>query len=177
MDRPEVRGQALENAVTAMRVGMLITSFMALLVGVYIIFNSFTIAVNQRWKEIGILRAVGVEQGNISRMFLGEALVMGVIGSLVGIAGGFFLASAANRVMRGMVAAVYGVVATAAPAKLHLDQCAHGLRAGGRCIHDGRVVPARAARRLWTLRWHCTTSKRATRRRYWAGGGWAGACC
>ena len=124
MDRPDVRGQALENAVTAMRMGILITSFVALLVGVYIIFNSFTIAVNQRWKEIGILRAVGVEQGNVSRMFLCEALLMGVIGSLVGIAGGFFLASAANRVMRGMVAAVYGVVATASPARLHLDQCA-----------------------------------------------------
>ncbi len=110
VERPEVRGQALENAVTAMRIGILITSFVALLVGVYIIFNSFSIAVNQRWKEIGILRAVGVEQANVSRMFLCEALLMGVGGSFIGIAGGFVLASAANRVMRGMVAAVYGVV-------------------------------------------------------------------
>jgi putative ABC transport system permease protein len=67
--RPEMKGQALENAVTAMRLGMMITSFIALLVGVYIIFNSFTIAVNQRWKEIGILRAVGVERRNINLMF------------------------------------------------------------------------------------------------------------
>ncbi len=66
VDRPEVRGQALENAVSAMRIGILITSFVALLVGVYIIFNSFTIAVNQRWKEIGILRAVGVGAGETS---------------------------------------------------------------------------------------------------------------
>ena len=75
--------------VSAMRLGMLITSFIALLVGVYIIFNSFTIAVNQRWKEIGILRAVGVERRNINAMFLGEALFMGVIGSCVGIAAGY----------------------------------------------------------------------------------------
>ncbi len=40
--RPEVRGEALENSVTAMRMGMLITSFVALLVSVFIIFNSFT---------------------------------------------------------------------------------------------------------------------------------------
>jgi putative ABC transport system permease protein len=144
-DRPEVRGQALENAVTAMRVGILITSFVALLVGVYIIFNSFTIAVNQRWKEIGILRAVGVEQGNISRMFLGEALLMGVIGSLVGIAAGFFLASAANRVMRGMVAAVYGVVSSAAPARLHLDQCAIAVALGIAASVIGAWYPARGA--------------------------------
>jgi putative ABC transport system permease protein len=145
VDRPEVRGQALENAVTAMRVGILITSFVALLVGVYIIFNSFTIAVNQRWKEIGILRAVGVEQGNVSRMFLFEALLMGVIGSLVGIAGGFLLASAANRVMRGMVAAVYGVVSTAAPARLHLDQCALAFALGVAASMIGAWYPARGA--------------------------------
>ena len=148
VDRPEVRGQALENAVTAMRVGILITSFVALLVGVYIIFNSFTIAVNQRWKEIGILRAVGVEQGNVNRMFLGEALLMGVIGSLIGIAGGFILASAANRVMRGMVAAVYGVVSSAAPAKLHWDQCAIAFALGVATSVIGAWFPARGAASL-----------------------------
>ncbi len=148
VERPEVRGQALENAVIAMRVGILITSFVALLVGVYIIFNSFTIAVNQRWKEIGILRAVGVEQGNISRMFLSEALLMGVIGSLVGIAGGFVLASAANRVMRGMVAAVYGVISTAAPARLHLDQCAIAFGLGVAASVIGAWYPARGAAAL-----------------------------
>ena len=92
--RPEMKGQALENAVTAMRLGMMITSFIALLVGVYIIFNSFTIAVNQRWKEIGILRAVGVERRNINAMFLGEALLMGVIGSSAGIVLGYYVAAA-----------------------------------------------------------------------------------
>jgi putative ABC transport system permease protein len=148
VERPEVRGQALENAVTAMRIGILITSFVALLVGVYIIFNSFTIAVNQRWKEIGILRAVGVEQGNVSRMFLCEAFLMGVIGSLVGVAGGFVLASAANRVMRGMVAAVYGVVSTAAPSRLHLDQCAIAFALGIAASMIGAWYPARSAASL-----------------------------
>ena len=111
--RPEMQGQALENAVTAMRLGMLITSFIALLVGVYIIFNSFTIAVNQRWKEIGILRAVGVERRNINAMFLGEALCMGVIGSCVGIAAGYYLAIGANQVMGSIAASVYGIVSIA----------------------------------------------------------------
>jgi putative ABC transport system permease protein len=148
VDRPEVRGQELENAVTAMRVGILITSFVALLVGVYIIFNSFTIAVNQRWKEIGILRAVGVEQGNVTRMFLCEALLMGAIGSLVGIFAGFFLASAANRVMRSMVAAVYGVVATAAPATLHLNLCALAFGLGVVASLIGAWYPAQGASSL-----------------------------
>jgi putative ABC transport system permease protein len=145
VERPEVRGRELENAVTAMRVGILITSFVALLVGVYIIFNSFTIAVNQRWKEIGILRAVGVEQGNVTWMFLWEALLMGAVGSLVGVFAGFFLASAANRVMRGMVAAVYGVVATAAPARLEFSLCALAFVLGVAASMIGAWYPARGA--------------------------------
>ena len=88
-----MRGQALENAVTAMRLGMLITSFIALLVAVYIIFNSFTIAVNQRWKEIGILRAIGSNAARSTAMFLREALLMGMIGSACGIVGGFLVAA------------------------------------------------------------------------------------
>src|SRR5258708_17801553 len=146
--RPEVRGQALENTVTAMRLGMLITSFIALLVGVYIIFNSFTIAVNQRWKEIGILRAVGVERGNICGMFLAEALVMGVIGSLIGIVGGYYLAATANKVMGSIAASVYGVVSTAEPSKLHYDLALLTFLLGVASSLVGAWFPARAASHL-----------------------------
>ena len=143
--RPEMKGQALENAVTAMRLGMLITSFIALLVGVYIIFNSFTIAVNQRWKEIGILRAVGVERRNINAMFLGEALFMGVVGSIVGIVAGFYIAILANRVMGSIAASVYGIVSTAVAPRLHPDLVLTSFGLGVAASIAGAWMPARAA--------------------------------
>jgi putative ABC transport system permease protein len=143
--RPEMKGQALENAVTAMRLGMLITSFIALLVGVYIIFNSFTIAVNQRWKEIGILRAVGVERGNINAMFLGEALFMGVIGSGVGIVAGFYIAAVANKLMGSIAASVYGIVSIAVAPKLHPDLVLTSFGLGVAASLAGAWFPARAA--------------------------------
>lgn len=143
--RPQMRGQALENAVTAMRVGMLITSFIALLVGVYIIFNSFTIAVNQRWKEIGILRAIGVERRNVNAMFLGEALLMGVIGSISGVAGGFYLASAASKVMGSIAASVYGMISTEVAPKLHPGAVLISLALGVAASLIGAWFPARAA--------------------------------
>jgi len=146
--RPQVRGQALENAVIAMRLGMLITSFIALLVGVYIIFNSFTIAVNQRWKEIGILRAIGVERRNVNAMFLGEALLMGVIGSISGIAAGFYLASLAGKVMGSIAASVYGLVSTEVAPKLHPDAVLVSLGLGIAASLIGAWFPARAASRL-----------------------------
>jgi putative ABC transport system permease protein len=143
--RPEMKGQSLENAVTAMRVGMMITSFIALLVGVYIIFNSFTIAVNQRWKEIGILRAVGVERGNISAMFLCEALTMGAIGSGVGIAAGFYLAAAASKVMGSIAASVYGIVSTAVAPRLQPELVLTSFALGVAASLAGAWMPARAA--------------------------------
>ena len=143
--RPQVRGQALENAVTAMRLGMLITSFIALLVGVYIIFNSFTIAVNQRWKEIGILRAIGVERRNVNAMFLGEALLMGVIGSVSGIAAGFYLATLASKVMGSIAASVYGMISSEVAPKLHLDVVLISFGLGVTASIIGAWFPARAA--------------------------------
>jgi putative ABC transport system permease protein len=143
--RPEVRGQALENAVTAMRLAMLIASFIALLVGVFIIFNSFTIAVNQRWKEIGILRAIGVERRYIAGMFLGEALVMAVIGSLMGIWAGYYLAFAANKVMGSIAASIYGVVSTSEPSKFYWNLAVVSFLLGIASSMVGVWFPARAA--------------------------------
>ena len=145
MVRPEVRGQALENAVTAMRLAMLIASFIALLVGVFIIFNSFTIAVNQRWKEIGILRAIGVERKYIAGMFLGEALVMAAIGSLVGIWAGYYLAVFANKVMGSIAASIYGVVSTSEPSKFYLNLAVISFLLGVASSMVGAWFPARAA--------------------------------
>ena len=60
--RPDLRGKSLENSVTTMHAGFTILSIVALMIGVFIIFNSFTISVNQRWKEIAIMRSIGVER-------------------------------------------------------------------------------------------------------------------
>ena len=50
----------------------------------FIIYNSFAIAVTQRRSEIGILRALGATRGQIRWLFLGESAVTGLIGSLGG---------------------------------------------------------------------------------------------
>jgi putative ABC transport system permease protein len=145
---PQSRGQDLESAVTAMRVGLTITSFTALLVGVYIIFNSFTIAINQRWKEIGILRAVGVERRNIQLMFLCEAFLMGVIGSAIGIAAGYYLAAIGVRLMANMASAVYGLMSTATPVVFSRPYAITSIMLGVATSVFGAWFPARAASQL-----------------------------
>jgi putative ABC transport system permease protein len=146
--QPETRGQGLENTVSAMREGMLVTSFVALLVGLYIIFNSFLINVNQRWKEIGVLRAIGLERRNVTRMFLGEALLMGILGSLVGIVGGYYLASAAGGLMGSAVASVYGLVSTPERAIFSWNFAITSIVLGVAASLVGAWMPAHAAAQL-----------------------------
>lgn len=145
---PTARGQGIEKAVSAMRFGMMIASFIALLVGVFIIFNTFSIAVNQRWKEIGILRAIGVERRNIQAMFLTEALVMGIIGSLLGIGLGFVLAIGAERLMSDVAAKIFSYVATQQPPVFRPDYALTSLLVGVVSSLLGAWLPARAASRL-----------------------------
>lgn len=56
----------------------------SLVVAAVSIFNVMMMSVNERVREIGILKSIGVKRGEISRMFLYEAAILGFIGSLIG---------------------------------------------------------------------------------------------
>ena len=60
----------------------------ALLVGAFIIFNTFSITVAQRTREFAVLRSLGATRGQVLGAMLAEALVLGAVASLVGIAAG-----------------------------------------------------------------------------------------
>ena len=59
----------------------------ALLVGTFIIYNTFSMIVAQRQRELALLRAIGADRRQVRRSVVLEALVIGVIGSLLGLAG------------------------------------------------------------------------------------------
>ena len=71
---------------------LLIFGFVSLFVGAFIIFNSFSITVAQRTREIGLLRALGANRRQVLRSVLTEGLMLGLVGSLVGLAFGIALA-------------------------------------------------------------------------------------
>lgn len=64
----------------------------ALIVGMITIANTFTITLAQRRRQIGLLRAVGASGGQVRRRFLIESLVLGTVGSLLGVAVGIGIA-------------------------------------------------------------------------------------
>ena len=146
--RPDMRGQSLENAVSSINFGLTIMSFLALTIGVFIIFNSFSISLNQRWKEIGVLRALGVESRNIQRMFLVESLIMGLIGSLIGVAAGFGLAKVSMRLVGGVTASFYGFVTSTQTLEFNASYAAEAFAAGLIASIVAAWLPARSAAKL-----------------------------
>lgn len=64
----------------------------ALLVGTFIIYNTFSMLVAQRLRELALLRAIGASRGQLTRSVLIEAAVTGLVGSAIGVVAGFGLA-------------------------------------------------------------------------------------
>ncbi|MBK9153246.1 MAG: ABC transporter permease [Chloracidobacterium sp.] len=146
--RPDLRGQGLENSVSSMHYGLTIMSFFALSIGLFIIYNSFSISVNQRWKEIAILRGLGLERRKVRRMFLLEAAAMGLIGSVTGIAVGFLLAQLALRFVGRVMATFYGFAISSAPLDFNFGFAVEAVLAGTVASVAAAWIPARYASNL-----------------------------
>ncbi|MEV6682483.1 ABC transporter permease [Streptomyces erythrochromogenes] len=64
----------------------------AFLVGIFLIFNTFSMLVAQRTREIGLMRAIGADSGQVLKSVVVEAFLLGVVGSVLGVAAGVGLA-------------------------------------------------------------------------------------
>ena len=78
------------------KVALLVFSGVALVVGGFLIFNTFSITIAQRIREFGLLRTLGASRRQVLSSVLLEALVIGGLGSLLGLAGGLGFASGIN---------------------------------------------------------------------------------
>jgi putative ABC transport system permease protein len=107
VSRPEQRTVEAERLLAGFRLALTLASVVAVFVGGFIIYNSLAIAVAQRRREIGILRALGTTRGQVLALFLGEALLIGVVGAAFGLALGVFLARGSLGLVTATVSALY----------------------------------------------------------------------
>jgi ABC-type antimicrobial peptide transport system permease subunit len=82
----------IAEALSFINIFLLVFAFIALFVGSFIILNTFTMLVAQRTKELALLRAIGASRRQVTSSLLGEALVVGLIGSTVGLVAGIGVA-------------------------------------------------------------------------------------
>jgi len=92
----------LKQFISIIQVVLVVFGFVAILVGAFTIFNTLSITVAQRSRELGLLRMVGATRRQILGSVLLEALVIGVLASLIGLAAGFGVAEGLNKVFTSM---------------------------------------------------------------------------
>ncbi|GJF34789.1 membrane protein [Kitasatospora sp. NE20-6] len=100
--------QKAENAqdvgsfLNFMKYAMLGFAGISLLVGGFLIINTFSMLVAQRTREIGLLRALGGSRKQVNRSVLVEALILGVLGSTIGLGAGLGLAMLLIQLMKAV---------------------------------------------------------------------------
>jgi putative ABC transport system permease protein len=92
----ERNSDQIRDELGFLRIALLVFAFVALFVGAFLIFNTFSITVAQRVREFGMLRTLGAGRGQILGSVVVEALAIGLLGALLGLAGGYAIATGLN---------------------------------------------------------------------------------
>ncbi|HWF48978.1 MAG TPA: FtsX-like permease family protein [Bryobacteraceae bacterium] len=100
--------------LSAFRWNLHVLSYIALVVGAFLIYNTIAISVVRRRNEIGVLRALGATRIMVRNGFLAEALFFGALGSAAGLALGRVMAIGAVQLIGNTVQSLY-VTSEAAP--------------------------------------------------------------
>ncbi len=84
--------------------GIILSTFSAIALGVgsFVIYNVFSISAAQRQRENALLRAIGASRRQISSVMLTESVVVGVVGSLLGVLGGIGLSSGLTALLQAL---------------------------------------------------------------------------
>jgi putative ABC transport system permease protein len=148
VETPSGRGKQFESLSSVYAMVATITSLFALFIGMFIIYNTFSIAVAQRHSEIGILRALGATEGQIRTLFLMESGVTGLLGSLAGVMLGMLIARGVAQSLSQMVGEIYGVAQRAEELAVDPMLLGGALALGVVTSVIAGVIPARQAARI-----------------------------
>jgi len=138
----------VQKTLSFLTVFLAMFSFIALGVGMFVIYNVFSITAAQRQRENALLRALGASRRQVTWTMLLEAAAVGLVGSLLGLVGGMALASGIKALLsaldydipaRGLAVETPTIVIT-----LVAGLVASLVAALGPAIGAGRVPPVAA---------------------------------
>ncbi|MFF7360928.1 FtsX-like permease family protein [Streptomyces sp. NPDC008125] len=90
---------SMGSFLDVMKYAMLGFAGIAFLVGIFLIVNTFSMLVAQRTRELGLMRAIGSSRRQVNRSVLVEALLLGIVGSVLGVVAGVGLAVGLMQLM------------------------------------------------------------------------------
>ncbi|BCL28377.1 ABC transporter permease [Streptomyces aurantiacus] len=91
--------EGIGEFMNVIKYAMLGFAGIAFLVGIFLIINTFSMLVAQRTREIGLMRAIGSSRKQVNRSVLVEALFLGIVGSVLGVAAGVGIAIGLMKLM------------------------------------------------------------------------------
>ena len=103
-------GDALSQMIAAFEINLQAMSLLALVVGLFLIYNTVTFSVVQRRGMIGILRSLGATRAQVFAFILGEALILGAIGTVLGLALGVIMGRGAVALVSQTISDLYFAV-------------------------------------------------------------------
>ena len=101
---------AVQQMIKAFRVNLTALSLLALVVGLFLIYNTMTFSVVQRRALFGILRSLGVTRGEVFILVIGEALILGILGSGFGIFLGILMGRGTVRLVSQTINDLFFVI-------------------------------------------------------------------
>lgn len=134
---------AVSNALSFISTALLVFAAIALFVGGFTIFNTFTITVGQRTRELALLRMVGASRRQVFHSVLAEAAITGLAASVVGIGLGVIAALGLKALLKA-----FGVVLPSAPLVFEARTPVVALAVGVGVTTLSAVLPARRAVRI-----------------------------
>lgn len=133
----------IARAMSFFTIGLTIFAYVALFVSIFIIFNTFSIIVAQRLRELALLRAIGASGRQIMWSVLGEALLVGLLASAVGVVAGVFVAAGLKAMLAG-----FGMDIPAGDVVVASDTVVLAMVVGTVITTISAVLPARKAARV-----------------------------
>jgi putative ABC transport system permease protein len=85
LKEPKDQDDTVRDALLGLKLGFALCGAGALVIGMFLVYNALAVSVAERTHDIGILRSLGATRGQVQRLFLGEALFLGLIGTLIGL--------------------------------------------------------------------------------------------
>jgi putative ABC transport system permease protein len=145
---PSARAQQFDSISRVYTLTANVTSVFALFIGMFIIYNTFQIAVTQRRSEIGILRALGATRRQIRTLFLGESVVAGLFGSILGLLVGIAIARGMTGYIGSLLGEIYGIAQKADEISTNPLLMTFAVVLGVITSVVAAVIPARSAARV-----------------------------
>ncbi|HUO41325.1 MAG TPA: ABC transporter permease, partial [Mycobacterium sp.] len=134
---------SVNAALSFFNTALLIFAFIALFVGAFTIYNTFSIIVGQRTRELALLRVVGASRGQILRSVLSEAAIVGLASSAIGVGLGVLAAIGLEALL-----SVFGVTLPTGPLTFEPRTAIVGLVVGTLVTVVSAIGPARNAVRI-----------------------------